>query len=303
VVKHKKGLIAAAIIVVLVVADILGPLRVTQVSIRLAAEPIFRAGGLTVTNTLLSSWLATVLLLLLALLVSRRLVDAPQATSLQNIVEAAFETLYNFMQSMVGPKARSFFPVVATFFLFILTSDWLGLLPGFGSVGVWTEYEGRRTLVPLLRGATTDLNTTLALAMCSVLSMQVYGARYLGILEYGSRFVAVSKFVAFFRALLGGKRADISLLFAGFLDVFVGILEILDELTKVLSFSFRLFGNMFGGEVLLIIMAFLVPYVASLPFLLMELFIGFIQAFIFAVLTTAFLGRATTRHGYEQATQ
>ena len=183
-VKHKKGLIAAAIIVVLVVADILGPLRVTQVSIRLAAEPVFRAGGLTVTNTLLSSWLATALLLLLALLVSRRLVDAPRATSLQNMVEAAFgSTLYNYMQSMVGPKARSFFPVVATFFLFILTSDWLGLLPGFGSVGVWAEYEGRRTLVPLLRGATTDLNTTLALAMCSVLSMQVYGARYLGILS------------------------------------------------------------------------------------------------------------------------
>lgn len=294
--RRNKGLIIATAAVALVLANIWSPFKVRQVSIRLAPEALFHLGGLTVTNTLLSSWITMALLILLAVCGSRRLVDTPAPRSLQNIIETAFEALYNFMQNMVGTKARAFFPVVATFFLFILTSNWLGMLPGFSSIGLWEEQGGERLFIPLLRGSTSDLNTTIALAVCSVLSYQVYGIRFLGWQDYGGRFLAIGKFVAFFRALIGGQKVKVSLLFGGVLDAFIGLLEIFDELTKILSFSFRLFGNIFGGEVLLLVMAFLAPYAASIPFLALELFSGFIQAFIFAVLTTAFLGRATTGH-------
>lgn len=294
--KRKRGLIVVVIVGVLLLANFYSPLRIRRVSIRLAPELVFRLGRLAVTNTLLCSWLATLVLLVLALLATRRLVDLPEPLSLQNAVEVVFEALYGFAQTFARTKTRAVFPVVATFFLFILTSNWLGLLPGFGSIGFWEVHEGQRAFVPLLRGATTDLNTTLALALCSVISAQVYGLRHLGVFEYGSRFVAVGKFAAFFGALVRGQRPRFSLFLRGILDLFLGVLEILGELTKVLSFSFRLFGNIFGGEVLLLVMAFLVPYVAAIPFIALELFGGLIQAFIFAVLTTVFLGRAITEH-------
>ena len=165
-----------------------------------------------------------------------------------------------------------------------------------GSVGFWRVEGSERVFVPLLRGATGDLSTTLALALCAVIGLQVYGIRFLGLAGYGSRFVAVTKFVEFFRAIAHGQKAKVSLLFRGFLDVFIGVLDIFEEFTKIFSFSFRLFGNVFAGEVLLLVLAFLVPFLASLPFMLLEMFVGLIQAFIFATLTTAFLGKATTGH-------
>jgi len=294
VLKHRKALIVAAILLAFVLANAFSPLRVRQVSIRLAPEPIFHIGGLAITNTLLGSWLAMLLLVVLALAVSRNLVDVPEPSSLQNLVETVMETLYGFFERFGGDHTRAFFPVVGTFFLFILTANWLSLLPGIGSVGFWEEQAGERVFVPLLRGSTTDLNTTIALAICSVASSQAYGIHFLGLASYGSRFLPIRGFADFFRGLVRGKGFKVRLLLNGVLDLFIGLLEVFEELTKILSFSFRLFGNIFGGEVLLIVMAFLAPYGASIPFMALELFGGFIQAFIFAVLTSAFLGRAAT---------
>jgi len=299
--RRHKGLIVAIILLACILANVFSPLRVSRVSIRLAAEPVFHIGGFAVTNTLLSSWLAMALLVVVALVASRRLVDTPKPSSLQNMVETLIEVLHNYVEGMVGDRARAFLPVVGTFFLFILTSNWLPLLPGFGSVGLWEEAEGGRVFVPLLRGSTTDLNTTIALAICSVISSQVYGIRFLGLYAYGSRFVPVGKFIAFFRTLANGGGVRVGLLLSGVLDLFIGLLEVFEELTKILSFSFRLFGNIFGGEVLLVVMAFLAPYAASVPFMALEIFGGLIQAFIFAILTAAFIGRATTAHGHAQA--
>lgn len=299
--KTARRLVIALVIVLLIVADIVNPFKVSNLHIELAAEPIICLGGYTITNTLISSWLAMVLLIVLALFVRRSVVDTPKAASLQNIVEAACEALHNYMQNIVGPSARRFFPVVATFFLFIATSNWLGLLPGFTSIGIWEVVDGHRVLVPLLRGTTSDLNTTLALAVCSVVCSQVFGIRVLGAGEYLSRFVPLSNLKAFVAAIRTGEGIKPGLLFSGFLDLFIGLFEVFDELTKILSFSFRLFGNVFGGEVLLVVIAFLAPYLASLPFLIMELFFGFIQAFIFSVLSTAFFGRAVTSHHHDEA--
>ena len=280
----------------LLIANFYTPFRVAHVSIELKPELIFNIGGLAVTNTLLSSWLSTLVLIVLAVLSSRKLIDTPAALSLQNIVETIIETLYNFMEGFAGPQARAFFPVTCTLFLFILTSNWLGLLPGFGSIGLWKQSSGQHSFVPLLKASTADLNTTVALAICSGLAGQAYGIRFLGFLEHAGRYVGIQKFVVFFRALAKGQRPRPSLLLAGALDVFIGILELFEEMTKILSFSFRLFGNIFGGEVLLAVMAFLMPYVASIPFLALEIFTGFIQALIFAILSAAFFSRATSYH-------
>jgi F-type H+-transporting ATPase subunit a len=287
--------LAIGILVLLVVAAIaIGPFSPRRISIQIKPEPIFEVGGFTITNTLLSGWLAVLFLIGMARLCTRHLVDTPAPLSLQNIMEAVFEALRGFMERFVGARAKDFFPVVATFFLFILTSNWLGLLPGFGSIGFWQLDEGDRVFVPLLRGSTTDLNTTIALAVCSVLSSQVYGVRFLGFREHALHYVGVRKFIAFFRLLVERRELKPSLLAGGMLDLFLGFLAILEELTKILSFSFRLFGNVFAGEVLLAVVAFLAPYVASVPFLALELLTGFIQAIIFASLSTAFLGRATS---------
>lgn len=299
--KRRKGPLIAIIVILLVAANIVSPFKVKNVHVQLAAEPIAHIGGFALTNTLLSSWAAMLALVILALVVRRRLVNIPAALSLQNIVEAIFETLHNFMQSMVGPRARAFFPLVATFFLFILTTNWFSLLPGVGSLGFWRMEGEERLLVPLFRGATTDLNTTIALAACSVIGIQAYGIYFRGPGDYLSHFLPVQNLVAFFRALVRAGQVRIGLLLGGLLDMFVGILEIFEELTKVLSFSFRLFGNIFGGEVLLLVMAYLAPFVISIPFMILELFGGFIQAFIFATLTTAFLGRATAASGHPRA--
>lgn len=295
----KRKYVIVIIFLLALIANFFSPFRAQRPAISLAPDTIAHIGSFRISNTLLSGWLAVILLATLAFFGSRQLADIPSAHSRQNVIEIAIEALLNILQNIVGARARSFFPVVATLFLYILTSNYLSLMPGFGSIGLWREEAGRRVLVPLLRGATSDLNTTLALAICSVLSSQVYGIRYLGLVEYGSRFVAIKRVVRFFKELFTGKGAHLGLILGGILDMFVGILEIFEELTKVLSFSFRLFGNVFGGEVLLLVIAFLMPYVASLPFLVLELITGFIQAFIFAVLSTAFFGRATTGESSE----
>jgi len=291
---RRKGLLLLVISALLVAVDIWGPLKVGEVHIELAAAPLFKIGPLTVTNSLMSSWVVMLLLIGFALLVRRNLVDTPKALSLQNIVETGFEMLTNFMEGIVGSKAKAFFPMVCTLFVYILTLNWVGLLPGVGSLGFWQVVEGKRIFTPLLRGATSDLSTTLALAICAVISFQVYGIRFLGVTEYGERFVAVGKFVEFFRARAKGKKSKKGLLLQGVLGLFVGILDVFEEFIKVFSFSFRLFGNVFAGEVLLLVMAFLVPFLAAIPFMALELFVGLIQAFIFAALVTAFLGSATT---------
>jgi F-type H+-transporting ATPase subunit a len=293
--------LAIVLLLALVAADLAKPLRVQSLRIELRPETLWHLGSLPITNTLLTSVLATLFLVLLGWRATRRMVETPAAGSLQNVVETLLETLFNFSASFGGAHTRAFFPVIATFFLFILTANWLSLVPGMGSVGFWQTEAGETAFIPLLRGPTTDLNTTLALAIFSVGASQVYSLRYLGLGRFLGRFIAIDKYIEFARALVMGRKPDFGLLVAGVLDVFIGLLEIFEELTKVLSFSFRLFGNMFGGEVLLAVMAFLMPYLASLPFLALEMFSGFIQAVIFATLSTAFFARASVSHHRTQA--
>ena len=286
------ALVANAVIVRLV------PVKLPHIS--LAAEEVTRVGPLKVTNTLLASWVTMLVLIVVALLATRRMEMVPRG--LQNLVEFVIESLYGFLRSILGERTALAFPTIATLFLFIIVSNWMGLLPGYLSVYITRAAAHGHEVehVGLLRSAATDLNTTLALAISSVVMTQVYGFAVAGFPGYLLRFIKIERFTAFVRGMTGkGPRQGPGSLFYGFIDLIIGVLELFDEMTKVLSFSFRLFGNVFAGEVLLGVMIFLVPFVASLPFLGLELFVGFIQAFVFAVLTAAFIAQATAHHGAE----
>ena len=245
--------------------------------IQLPAEAVASPFGFPITNTILATWLAMAVLVGLSWAATRNMKEVP--TGLQNLVEMAVEYLANLVNDVAGKeRGRKFFPLVATIFIFILVANWMGLMPLFGTFGLYHEVHGEhgeaRVLVPFLRSAATDLNTTLGLAMISVVTIQVFGVRSLGFKGYASRFVNLR----------------------GPLDMFVGLLELISEFAKIISLSFRLFGNIFAGEVLLGVIGFLMPWVAIVPFMGLELFVGAMQAFIFAMLTLVFLVSATTSH-------
>ena len=241
--------------------------------ISLAAEKIIEVGPIAITNSMLVTWLVIIFLGTLSFFLSRSLKQIP--SKLQNIFEFVVESIMNMIENVTydRKKAIQFLPLVATFFLFILVGNWMGLIPGFESVGKHVEVEGKTVLAPFLRPPAADLNTTLALAIVSIFAVQYVGVKSLGL--------------GYFKKFLN---------FKGPIQFFVGIVETISEFAKIISFSFRLFGNVFAGGVLLMVVTFLVPFVASVPFYGMELFVGFIQALVFAMLTTVFLQMATVGH-------
>ena len=257
-----------------------------------AAEPIFHIGTFPITNAMVNGWIAVVFFIVVAFLVSRRKALVPKG--LQNLAEGIVEFMLSEIQKVTGDakRARLFFPFVATIFLFILFSNWIGLLPGTGSIGVWEMIHGERELVPLLRPAASDLNLTLAIALFAVLASHVFGVRALGVVNHASKFVNVR---GIFRSFRHGPMAVI----VAVIEFGVGLLEIVSEIAKVLSLSLRLFGNIFAGEVLLTVILGLFAYVLPLPFMFLELLVGIIQATVFSMLTLAYLTVATEAHGEE----
>lgn len=240
-----------------------------MIHISLPAEVVFHPFGFPITNSLLVTWLVMAFLITFSILATHSIQMVPKGV--QNFSELVLEGLLNFFEKVVGERVRLFFPLVTTFFLFIILGNWSGLIPGFGAIGLKEVKDHAEVLVPFFRGATADLNTTLALALISVGASQYFGLRRLQ-LGYFKRFLN----------------------FKGPLDFFVGVLEGISEFAKIISFSFRLFGNMFAGEVLIMVVAFLIPVIAPVPFLFLEVFVGFIQAFIFSMLTLVFMNVAVS---------
>ncbi len=238
--------------------------------ISLAAEKIGSVFGLSITNSLLSTWIVMAILVVFSLAATRNMTMVP--SGLQSIAEMIIGGLYDFFTSVVGTYIKQLFPLIASFFLFIVVANWFGLLPGVGTVGF---YEGEK-FVPLLRGSNADLNMTLALAIVSIVAIQYFGFQMLGF-HYSTRYIN----------------------FKGPIDFFLGFLEIISQLADVVSFAFRLFGNIFAGEVLLTVIAFLMPFIVPLPFMALELFVGFIQALVFSMLTAVFL-KVAVSHGAEE---
>jgi F-type H+-transporting ATPase subunit a len=239
-------------------------------AISLRAEHVFDIGPATITNSLILSTIVMVVFVIFALILRRTFTIIPNA--IQNAIESMIEGCLALLEPILGSRERAerYFPLIASIFAFVAVSNWAGLLPGVGSLLV--SYDGHS--VPLLRAPGADLNFTLAVAVIAVIATHFFGIAAIGTAAHAKRFFN------FKNPILFG----------------VGILELVAEFARMISFSFRLFGNIFAGEVLLIIAAFLAPYFVPLPFLVMELFVGFIQAFIFAMLTTVFIATATTPH-------
>ncbi len=341
------------LMIVVVLAVMLGGavlLPVPLPTILLPAEEIFSVAGFPVTNTLITTLIADITLLVIAFVVGRNLKEIP--TGFQNLIEWFLEIFYRMTEDIAGKvNARRWFPVFMSIMMFLMVANWWELIPGFDSIGViepievatahtngtvrtgyklgtflgipslikeqvnlddeqvqeiLAEHEaaaeggeaaaesessaggiheskyGAYVLKPLFRAAATDLNVPLALALISVILTQAEGMRVLG-LKYWRKF--------FLPTITGMKPVD----------AFVGILELISEFAKIISFSFRLFGNVFAGQVLLFVMPFLIPYFIPLPFYGLELFVGFMQAFVFAILTLIFLSSAVVSHeGHEK---
>jgi F-type H+-transporting ATPase subunit a len=212
-------------------------------------------------------------------------------------LQAAFEFLvgwvYDLCIRVAGEEnGRRFFPVVATIFLFVAFNAWLSLLPGFGSIEAGHH-------VHLLRGPNTDINTPLAVALVSFVFVAYYGVKMTG-MGFVSQYLNFGPFFRGVGQLIKGKlKNGLSGLFLGAIAIFVGFLELLSMFIRIVSFTFRLFGNMTAGEILLLIAAFLVPWIFAIPFYGLELLVGFVQALIFAGLTLVFLTVAVSHHGSE----
>jgi F-type H+-transporting ATPase subunit a len=269
--------------------------------IQIQPEVIFNIFGFPITNTLIGTWISIIALLLVFFFGTRRRDLIP--AGMQNAVEWIIEYLLNLTESVSGKvKAKKFFPLVATFFIFILFCNLLDVIPGVDTIG-WVNLEALRSahlsppttffllgdysnkLTPWVRPGTSDLNLTLALALVSVIVTQVLGFYTLGAKQQLSKYFN-------FKALRHG--------FQGPIEFFVGLIELVTEISRILSFSFRLFGNIFAGSAVLAVFAWLLPFVSDAIFIPLELFVGFVQALIFALLTLVFLEIATTSHEHEE---
>jgi F-type H+-transporting ATPase subunit a len=264
---------------------------------KLPPEVVFHIFGFPITNSILGAWITIIFLVGFSWAISRRMKLIP--SRLQTLFESFLGWLYDFCQSVAGEEnGRRFFPVVATIFLFVAFNAWLSLIPGFGSIIVHTA-GGE---VHLLRGANTDINMPLALALMSFVFVEYYGLKYGGGIRYLSKFINFGPFFRSVGQIFSGKlKAGLGGLMTGVIGIFVGFLEALSELVRIVSFTFRLFGNMTAGEILLLIAIFLIPWIFALPFYGLELLVGFVQALIFGGLTLVFLVVAVSAHGAEAA--
>ncbi len=244
--------------------------------ISIQAEKIFSLGGFPVTNSLIMALIVLFGLVFFAVLINKRLAIIPD--KLQSLFEIVLEGIMDFMDTILGKRKTTelYLPLVGTIFFFILFSNWSGLVPGLSAFGIYeiSHTSGEEILVPILRAPSSDLNFTLALGIIAILSVNVLGVAAIGLKNHMGKFFNFESPVMFF----------------------VGILELTSEFVKMISLAFRLFGNVFAGEVLLMVIGMLAPYIIPMPFVAMEVFVGFIQALIFSVLTLVFISMSVEQH-------
>lgn len=231
------------------------------------AETIFQIGDFPITNAIIDTLLVDILILIFIVIMAKNISLVP--SFFQNAVELLIGTFYDLTKLVAQERAGKIFPFFMSFFIFILLANWSELIPGASSIGVFHD----KTLIPFLRSSTSDLNTTLAYAVISVVATHALSIQTLGIKGYLGRFFSLNP-----------------------INLFVGLLEIVSEITKLVSLSFRLFGNIFAGGVLLGVVSGIFALIAPLPFLLLEIIVGLVQALIFAMLTMVFMAILSTPH-------
>ncbi len=251
----------------------------------LAPEVLFHIGGYAITNTMINVWMALVILFVLGLFVKKSVSLRPG--KMQNFMEYFLDLLLGYFDQVTGDRKRTirFLPIVGSVFFFILLSNWLGLLPGTGSL-TWNHKM-------LLRPANTDLNLTVAMALVAVVASHLFGLVTVGVFTHLNKFIQIG---TFFKSLTKGPVA----IFTAIVELAVGLIELVSEGAKVLSLSLRLFGNIFAGEVLMSVITALVGLLVPTPFMMLELLVGLIQAAVFTMLTLVYLTVLTEKpHGEE----
>lgn len=240
-------------------------------AVHLAPQEVFTIAGFVVTNTLLSAWLTTVVVLLVFGLGTRKVGLVPGRW--QGALEFLIEALFGFIKGVAGERyARKWFPILATIFIFVAFNAWMALLPIYPTVG-FTADGADHVTTHLLRSAGTDINMPLALGVVAFLFVEVWGFRVhkLGYLKEFFRFTNPIQF-------------------------FIGILELISHVIRLVSFTFRLFGNMLAGEIVLFMMTFLTIFVVPLVFYGLEILVGGVQALVFMGLTLVFTVLAVASH-------
>ncbi len=240
----------------------------------LAPETIFHIGKLPVTNTIVNVWLAIGIFIIVGIIIRKKLSLKPG--KMQNFMEFFLEKLFGYFDQVTGDRKKTlrFLPLVGSVFFFILLSNWLGLLPGTGSIHIGEA--------PLLRPANADLNLTLAMAVSVVVISHIVGLFTVGVFTHLNKFIQIGSFI---KSLRHGPIA----IFTAIINLAVGLIEIISEFAKVLSLSLRLFGNIFAGEVLITVIASILAIVLPAPFMLLELLVGLVQASVFTMLTLVYL--------------
>jgi F-type H+-transporting ATPase subunit a len=302
--------------------------------VSLSGEPIFSNGPKWFTNSMLTTFLVDIFLIVVAVFATHSMKMIP--SGVQNFMEMVLEYLLGMSEGIAGKDARKYFPWVVTIFLFVVISNWSGLIPGVGSIGIYQSAEGHTEdvqheevpageeapaddghgflldgqlamadgnliltessaieaaedaeeghakFVPFFRAPSADLNVTFALALVTMITVQVFGVQALG--------------MSYFKKFFVWNGANI---YMKLLNAFVGILELISEFARIIAFGFRLFGNVFAGEVMLATMAFLIAFLLPLPFYMLEIFVGLVQALVFMMLALVFFSMSTQSHEHE----
>jgi len=266
----------------------------------LAAETIFSIGHLPITNTYLNSLAAVIVILVAGFFIRRKIKDVP--TGFQNFAEGLLEIMMEYMDRVTGDRKKTIkvLPLVGSLFIFIMLCNWMGILPGIGSIGIYHIVGGTSEFIPMFRSANADLNLTLAMAVSSLVVVHIMGIAAIGFFRYAGKYIKVADL---WKAV---KSMNPTKIMVGFVEFGVGLLEVVQEVTKIISLSLRLFGNIFAGEVLLTVLSSIVAYIAPLPFIGLELLVGAVQALIFSMLVLVYASVATMpleEHGHEDAPQ
>lgn len=261
----------------------------------LYAEPITHFGSFTVTNALFTSWVVVFILIIISIIVRTSIKKIPKG--IQNLFEIIIEEAESLCDQVTNSRVitNKAFPIVFAVFMFVLLNNWMGILPlgGFGLIEIG---ERGKAFIPLIRSGTADINGTLPLAILSVIGANLFGIISIGLWKTINKYVNLSALGSIFTKI----KKDPAILMTAPIMFAVGLLELIGEFAKVASLSFRLFGNIFAGEVLLASMGAIIAYILPTPFLFLEIFIGVIQAFIFAILTLVYYTISSIDHEHEE---
>jgi F-type H+-transporting ATPase subunit a len=264
--------------------------------VTLYAEPIIHFKYFTVTNALATSWVVVIIIAILAVILNRKIKEIPG--KIQNLFEIIVEGALSLCDQVTNSRALSMriFPIAISAFFFILINNWLGIFP-FGGFGLLEDGAHGLAFIPFLRGGTADINTTIALAVIAVLGANIFGVLSIGIWKTINKYINLKAIGSIYTKV----RKDPTVIIVAPITFFVGLIEIAGEFAKVASLSFRLFGNILAGEVLLASISALLSFVAPIPFFFLEILVGVVQALIFSILLVVYFTVAASDHDHEES--